>query len=145
MPPKRTYPEHAHQAAVFEWARIQEKQYPEYRFLHAIPNGLLGALRPAQKARAKAEGYRAGPPDIFWPLVIQNGPAGLFIEMKAPNRRKAKYGGLSDAQMDYEIHLLAEGYDHHVCFDSTEAIEVLKAYNACWRAARRMKIDNSVV
>lgn len=132
--------EHAHQCAVIQWAGMMEAKYPEIRFLFCVPNGLLGALTPAQRGRAKAEGYKAGPPDLFLPLVIPRECAGLWIEMKSPERRNEKSGGLSEAQLAFRVHLLAEGYEHHVCFDSQEAIDVLTEYLGRYRVARRRDV-----
>jgi hypothetical protein len=134
------YIEHAHQCAVIQWARYIEKSHPEVKYLFAIPNGLLGKLTIPQRARAKAEGYKAGPPDLMLPLVIPGEFSGLWIEMKSPEERDVKGGGLTDSQNDFRTQLIAEGYEHKVCYGSQEAIEVLTAYLARYRTVRRFDV-----
>lgn len=140
MPTVKKYIEHQHQVAVFQWIRHMQARYPEFRFAFSIPNGLLGKLTPAQRARARAEGYRAGPSDIFWPLVIPRSRAGLWIEQKVPEKRSAKFGGLTDQQLEFRVHVIAEGYEHHVCYDCEETIAVIKDYHSRYREARRLDV-----
>lgn len=64
------------QVALFQWARLQECVRPALGLLHAIPNG---GARPAivgkdgrrfsvSAARMKAEGVKAGVPDVCLPV-----------------------------------------------------------------------------
>ena len=71
--------EHDEQAALFEWATWHTSQCPELGLLFAIPNG--GHRHPVVAARLKAEGVRAGVPDICLP-VARKGYHGLFVELK---------------------------------------------------------------
>lgn len=109
--------EHDEQVALFE--AIKFLQYPELEWLFAIPNG--GARHPAVGKRMKDEGVKAGVWDIMLP-VARNGYHGLFIEMK--------YGAnkLSEKQVEFEKHLIQEGYKTHIAYDWQEALEYLKKY-----------------
>ena len=54
--------EHLTQKAFFEWAALQ--RIPGIELLHATPNG--GGRSKAEAGRLKAEGVRAGQPDVSW-------------------------------------------------------------------------------
>jgi hypothetical protein len=84
--------EHEEQKALIEWADYQRfNGEPIGDDLFAIPNG--GARHPAVAAKLKAEGVRAGMPDLMLAIPVAQFH-GLFIEMKAvggslqPNQRK---------------------------------------------------------
>ena len=74
------------QIALINWARMQEKKYPELRLLFHIPNG--GSRGKAEAGRFRAMGVRAGVPDLCLP-VPRGGKHGLFVEMK-----RTKGGGV---------------------------------------------------
>lgn len=84
--------EHDHQAALFAWAAINVGIYPELSAMYAVPNG--GARSARTGARMKAEGVKAGVPDICLP-VARCGYNALYIEMKT------EVGKLSQAQADF--------------------------------------------
>lgn len=63
------------QAALFRWAQFQSGKYPELDLMFHIPNG--GKRGKAEAARFKAEGVKAGVPDIFFPKA-------KWIETKRP-------------------------------------------------------------
>lgn len=63
------------QKACIKWF---DSQYPRH-VLFAIPNG--GGRTPIQGAILKAEGVRAGVPDLFLAFAKED-TGGLFIEMK---------------------------------------------------------------
>lgn len=129
--------EFQHQAAVIQWVRVQENRYPELRFLFAISNAFGRKITPAQAGRYKAEGVKSGPPDLCLPLVIGGSAAGLWIEMKSPEHRRTKGGGLSTPQLEFRTHLMSEGYEHHVCYDSREAITAIQHYHVRYLVARQ--------
>ena len=54
--------EHAHQVALFDWANLHLGRMPELAAMYAIPNG--GARSKATAGKLKAEGVKAGVPDI---------------------------------------------------------------------------------
>lgn len=90
------------------------------RLLFAIPNG--GERNVIVAARLKAEGVRAGVPDLFL-AHPNNGFHGLFIEMK-----KAKGGVVSDNQKCYLNLLKTSGYEVVVCHGWIEAKQTIEHY-----------------
>ncbi|RQV98735.1 VRR-NUC domain-containing protein, partial [bacterium] len=79
--------EHLEQAALFQWTSMNEERIPELKNLFAIPNG--GHRHKAVAAKMKAEGVKAGVPDILLACPC-DGFHGLFIEMKAGKNRTTK-------------------------------------------------------
>ena len=116
--------ETAHQTALMAQAALHRKQYPQLKWLHAIPN--------ANSHRMVGEGVRGGIPDVFLPLPIQTEwakmYAGLYIEMKVESRRKHKNGGLSDEQVECIAYLREVGYYVAVCYSWQEAWKVIEDY-----------------
>lgn len=118
--PRPSPPEHTEQAAVIAWAAYQKRRYPELALLYAIPNGHW--RHKATAGRLKAEGVRAGVPDLCLP--VPRGPYhGLYLELK---RRCG--GKLTDAQRDWLKHLSAHGYRAVVVRGADEAIQELERY-----------------
>jgi hypothetical protein len=123
--------EHDLQAAVFEWAQLSQAKYPELRLLHAIPNGggrgkpfitkSGKRLPPLAAVRLKAEGVKAGIPDIHLP-VGHGGYLSLYIEMKRGS------GVVSAAQKEVIELLRLENNLVLVCRSAEEAIMSLKRY-----------------
>lgn len=111
--------EHLEQVALFQWIAIAAKQRPELGLAFAIPNG--GQRNIITATRLKAEGVKAGVPDIFLP-VPQGGFNGLFIEMKAVKGRP------SSAQVEYLTALDMQGYDTAICYGFEEAKDVIEKY-----------------
>ena len=115
-----TATEGAEQATLFSWAEMRSIKYPELRLLFHIPNG--GSRGKAEAARFKAEGVKAGVPDLFLPVA--RGPYhGLFIEMK-----RQSGGRTSEAQRKWLAALAAEGYFTTVCYGWKEAAELIEDY-----------------
>lgn len=73
--------EHEHQARVIEWARWRANADPDFDLLYAVPNG--GQRHAAVAAKLRAEGVRAGFPDLGWPIA-RGGFHGCYVEMKRP-------------------------------------------------------------
>lgn len=111
--------EHREQVAVVAWARYAAARVPCLGLLFAIPNG--GRRDKATAGRLKAEGVRAGMPDLCLP-VPRGGACALWIEMKTET------GRLSEAQRETADALRAEGARVEVCRSAAEAIGVLEAY-----------------
>jgi hypothetical protein len=87
--------------------------------LYAIPNG--GERNVLVAAKLKAEGVRAGVPDLHMP-VARGGHHSLYIEMK-------KTGGrLSDVQIRFIAALEAAGNKVVVAYGWKEAVEAIKQY-----------------
>ena len=113
--------EHDEQAALCRsWALYARGRGIPENLLFAIPNG--GRRDAVTGARLKAEGVRAGIPDLF--LAVPRGQwAGLFIEMK---RRR---GGRVSSEQEAMLACLAEsGYGVSVCKGWDEARAALEAY-----------------
>jgi hypothetical protein len=98
--------EHAEQVALVAWARLHEHRLPGLALLFAIPNG--GRRDAVTGARLKAEGVKAGVPDLFLP-VARRGFHGLFIELKAPG------GSPTPEQRGWITRLRLAGYSAEVC------------------------------
>lgn len=111
--------EHQAQAALFRWAELQRRRLPELNLLFAIPNG--GFRNKATAGRLKAEGVKAGVPDICLP-VARGEFHGLFIEMKAGRNKPTQ------SQVAWHYHLSQQGYRVAVCYGFEPAIELIEGY-----------------
>lgn len=111
--------EHAHQVALVEWTAWESKKTPELELLFACPNG--GERHGAVAAKLKAEGVKAGVPDLFLPVPKQPFH-GLFIEMKHGKNTT------TEAQRWWLRRLKRQGYEVAVCYSCDEAIERIKGY-----------------
>ena len=107
------------QKALMQWAKWQEKKYPELKLLYHCPNG--GTRNKMEAANLKRQGVKAGVPDLFLP-VPRSPKHGLFIEMKV-GRNKC-----TDNQKKWIRKLLEQGYEVKVCYSCEEAIQVIKKY-----------------
>jgi hypothetical protein len=125
--------EHEEQAALFAWAELQARQWPELALMFAIANG--GHRHISVAKRLKAEGVKAGVPDICLPIPrtsheFEKRFSGLFIEMKVkPNKP-------TEAQRDWLEDLERQGYRCEVCYSAAEARRVITEYLG--RAERRV-------
>lgn len=108
-----------HQKAVFEWASIAAGSDARLKLLFHIANGGKRNIVVAKKLRA--EGVRAGVPDLFLP-VARAAYNGCFIELKRQG------GRLSPAQRLWKGLLEGQGYMVCVCYGADEAINVITAY-----------------
>lgn len=111
--------EHNEQVALFAWANYQTAVFPELALLYAIPNG--GHRHKATAAKMKAEGVKAGVPDVCLP-VARGRWHGLYIEMKyGRNKPTAE-------QSQWLKALNAQGYYTFVCHDFLSAQTVIMKY-----------------
>ena len=108
------------QETLFRWAELQKGKYPELKLMHHIPNG--GKRGKAEAGRFKAEGVKAGVPDICLP-VARGGYHGMYIELKRTGR-----SDVSDAQMEWMAALVDQGYRVKVCKGWEAAAEAVLAY-----------------
>lgn len=108
------------QARLFSWAHMQTYFHPELDMMFHVPNG--GSRSKAEAGRFKAEGVKAGVPDICLPVPRRH-YHGLFIEMK---RREG--GRLSPEQKAWLDKLTEQGYAAAVCRGWEEASEVILRY-----------------
>lgn len=105
------------QQALFRWVGYQVGRYPELAMLYHISNE--GRRNPR---RAKAEGIKAGVPDLCLP--VPRGPYhGLYIEMK---RRKG--GSLTPEQKGWLERLRGQGYAATRCDGWEQAAKLLLDY-----------------
>lgn len=118
-PPCR--PEHDEQKAFFELVNLYSSRHKELLNVFAIPNGSLRNKIVA--AKLKAEGVRAGYPDIGVD-VARRGYHGLRIEMK----RRNGGNGLSRLQTEWFRRLTEQGYLCHMAKGCDEAIAMLFWY-----------------
>lgn len=119
--------EEAHQTALFCWASQNFDKYPVLRWMFAIPNG--GERNVIVATKLKAQGVRAGVPDICLPVPI-GGWHGLYIELKRPADRvkNKKRGGTSEDQDRWIMALYSFGYGCAVCIGWQEARDVIIQY-----------------
>lgn len=105
---------------LMQWARAQSGRWPELGLLYHIPNE--GKRSRTGGARLKAEGLKAGVPDLCLP-VARGGCHGLYIELK---RRKG--GVVTAAQTAWMDSLLQQGYMVAVCRGWEEAAKLIEGY-----------------
>lgn len=118
---KRLLPtEGEEQARLFSWCKMHEWEWPELALLFHIPNG--GSRKKAEAGRFKAEGVRAGVPDLMLP-VARGDKHGLFIEMK-----RLDGGRVRPEQKAWMEKLQAQGYEAVVCRGWEGASEALVKY-----------------
>lgn len=103
--------EHQHQVCLMNWAKLMERQHPELKWLHAIPNG--GQRNVIVATKLKAEGVKKGISDLFLP-VARRGFHGMYIEMK---RLK---GNPTAHQSEFISFALKQGY-HAGVYNGWEA------------------------
>lgn len=112
--------ESAEQIALFKWAKLAQGTMPELALMYAIPNG--GLRSKVTAARMKAEGVKAGVPDIHLP-VARGGYLSLYIELK-----RVKGGRVSPGQMAFFDALRLGGHRVVVCFGWAEAQQAITNY-----------------
>lgn len=119
--------EKSEQTRLFTWASIARSQYPQLKWLHAIPN--------ANSHRQVAEGVRAGVADVFLPYSAPKLPYeseiwyhGLYIELKLIKRLKEKNGGLSSEQIRFGEDMKEAGYQWYCCYGWEAARDKILEY-----------------
>lgn len=120
--------EHEEQCALMAWAALHEWHEPRMAMLFAIPNG--GHRSPATAGRLKAEGVRAGVPDLCLPVVgrarrdlaAELAPC-LWIELK-----RTKGGAVSPEQRAWHERLRKQGHRVEVCRGWIAAAGVVADY-----------------
>ncbi len=109
--------EHCLQRAIADWCDGLGKRLVQGRFA-AIPNG--GGRDRITGARLKAEGVRAGMPDlVFW----RDEGRVMWVEVK-----NGTSGALSPAQKELHVRMKADGHLVLVCRTLAEAIQVIQAF-----------------
>lgn len=123
----RSGTEHAHQRAVFCWAALNKRQHPELEWMFAIPNG--GKRDKITAGKLKAEGVKAGVPDICLP-VVRGGYGALYIELKkVRNKELGRTKGTAQSnQKDWIKGLQACGQGAIVAYGWEEAVDIITRY-----------------
>jgi len=103
--------EHSEQTALFRWAAMNQKKYPELWALYAVPNAARRS--PRQGAWMKAEGLKAGVPDIILPV---------------PRGTKAGKGTCTPAQLQWHSFLRELGNRVEVCRGWNATANVIEKY-----------------
>ena len=111
--------EHELQVKVIQECDKRAKHNPAWSMVFAIPNG--GHRHKAVAAKLKAEGVRAGTPDLFVP-VARHGYYGLFIELKVGDNK------LTTAQRERMTALQDAGYYCRVIHDDPQSVIDLIAW-----------------
>jgi VRR-NUC domain len=113
--------EHEEQVALIEWVQICGLIYDSrLDMIYANPNG--GKRHKSVAAEIRAEGGKAGVPDLFLPVAAR-GYHGLYIEMK-----RLKNSSTSPEQKEFISRLNEQGYLAVVCKGWVKAAETLIDY-----------------
>lgn len=108
------------QITLFSWAAMQSGKYPELNLLYHIPNG--GSRHKAEARRLRAEGVKAGVPDLCLP-VARGKYHGLYIELKR------QHGGkISGFQNKWLSGLSSQGYKAVLCCGWEQAAKTIIEY-----------------
>ena len=100
-----------------------ELRFPKAaRLLYHVPNG--GHRHKLVAIKLKAQGVRAGVPDLVLPMA-RGGYFGLYIEFKAMPPFDAE---VSASQHAYIQALNEQGYLAVVCRGHVDALEAIRAY-----------------
>lgn len=111
--------EHEIQAAVISKCEELAHIWPEFHLVYANTNA---GKRSWQHGKVmKAEGLKAGVPDLFWP-VARGGFHGLYIEMKRPKKKPRPN------QLQWLGWLSEQGYATAVFTDDIETIAAMRNY-----------------
>jgi hypothetical protein len=114
--------ESGEQQCLFKWAAYMEPVFPELKLLHAIPNG--GYREKITASRMKAEGVKAGVPDIHLP-VPRGGYASLYIELKTAESSNKKGSLAQRFWLDLTRHY---GNYSVIAIGWREASEIIERY-----------------
>ena len=111
--------EEIEQATLFRWASYAQTQYEELKLMYHIPNE--GKRSAAMGARLKAEGLKAGVPDVCLPTA-HGGYIGLYIEMKVKPNKPTEH------QKQWLRDLREAGHFTAVCYSWEEAKNLIEEY-----------------
>lgn len=103
----------------------RERDDQRLRWIAAVPNG--GQREAVSAGIMVATGTRSGIWDIMIPFPSGKYPFG-FIEMKRPQVRKHKDGGLSPNQVEFGKHLVAVNAWYAICYSADEFIQAIETY-----------------
>jgi VRR-NUC domain len=129
--------ERRHQVALIKWVREVKDAYPVLNLLYAVPNGGYRNIYVARKL--KAEGVRAGVPDLCLPAA-RRGYHGLYIEMKSEEgvATKEQKAFLRSVLEEGYCAVIAEGVDQarstigwYIGISDNEPVAVLRTARIC--------------
>lgn len=118
-PKKPKQSEHHSQVQLMKWSSTMFNNYPELKWLFAIPNGGARDIRVAVKL--KAEGVKPGVWDLFLP-VARDGYHGMFIEMKFGKNK------LTITQKEFRAFIKDQNYYGVVAYSWNEAADAIEKY-----------------
>lgn len=107
------------QTYLFNWIAFARGKTPELDLLYHVPNG--GSRDKREAARLKAQGVRAGVPDLCLPVPTSM-YHGLYIELKFGRNKP------SEEQVKWLEALKRQGYKTAVCYGWEEAKDVILNY-----------------
>ena len=118
--------ESGNQQALLCWAQQNMKQYPELKWLFAIPNG--GYRDKITAAKLKAEGVKSGVPDLC--LLVRRGShaASLWIELKRPKSADKSAGKARDSQNEWIMQARSQGHAAMICIGWEHARDMIISY-----------------
>lgn len=108
------------QMTLFHGLKCKAENIPKLKLLYHVPNG--GSRHKAEAGRLRAEGVKAGVPDLCLP-VARGGFHGLYIELK---RRRG--GRASDLQITWMEELMRQGYCVALCEGWERAADTIMQY-----------------
>lgn len=111
--------EGSQQKAIMVWANQNSIQYPQLKYLFHIPNG--GSRNIREAVELKAQGVKAGVPDLFLPWPNANYWRGCFIELKVGKNK-------TSLEQNNWIDYLKDYYYVEVCYSWIKARDALIAY-----------------
>ena len=107
------------QMTLFEWAALNRGRLPGIEWMYHVPNG--GSRNATEAARLKAQGVKAGVPDICLPVPMGQ-YHGLYIELKAGKNRP------TERQLAWMRALSSLGYAVRVCYGWQDAAQTILSY-----------------
>lgn len=123
----RTATEAEEQIALFTWIDAHKAQHPALAWAFHVPNGEW--RHPATAGRLKAQGQKAGVPDILLPCIAHDAGAdktyvGLAIELK-----RADHSNHTTPEQEQWLSWLdSQDWRCVVCYGAQEAINVIRDY-----------------
>lgn len=124
--------ESAEQRRLVTWVNNTAKRLPALDLFYAVPNG--GSRQAVEASIMKAEGVRAGVPDIClaWPA---GGHPALYIELKRrafamDEKNATRWGTIGPEQLRWLSRLNQAGHHAVVCRGAEHAIATIEAYCA---------------
>ena len=111
--------EDTEQMLVMQWAALNERRYPERKWLYHVPNG--GCRNRAEAVKLKQMGVKAGVSDLQLPAG-RGIYGGICLEMKYED------GTIQKSQKEFLRDMAAAGKYACVCYGAEEAIKTLEEY-----------------